>query len=60
VIVFPPERARQVFEFAWRAVALEKKIFQQIAHGGDAIALHKAMKYDLSMRDQLTDRSLLE
>lgn len=60
VIVFPPERAREVFEFAWRAVALEKKIFQQIAHGGGAIALHKAMKYDLSMRDQLTDRSLLE
>ncbi len=59
-IVFPPERAREVFEFAWRAVALEKKIFQQIAHGGDAIALHKAMKYHLSMRDQLTDRSLLE
>jgi 4-hydroxy-4-methyl-2-oxoglutarate aldolase len=59
VIVFPPERAREVFEFAWRAVALEKKIFQQIQHGGDAIALHKAMKYDLSMRDQLSDRGLL-
>ncbi len=58
VIVFPPERAREVFEFAWRAVALEKKIFQQIAHGGDAIALYKAMKYDLSMHAQLSDRSL--
>ncbi len=58
VIVFAPERAREVYEFAWRALALEKKIFQQIQHGGDAIALHKAMKYDLSMRDQLTDRSL--
>lgn len=59
VIVFPAEREREVFELAWRAVALEKKIFQQIQHGGDAIALHKAMKYDLSMHDQLTDKGLL-
>ncbi|GEM_PF-2537932 len=60
VIVFPPERAREIFELAWRAIALEKKMFQHIQHGGDAIALHKAMKYDLSMQDQLGDRSLLK
>lgn len=59
VIVFPPDRARQIFEFAWRAVALEKRIFQQIQYGGDAIALHKSMKYDLPMGDQLSDRGLL-
>ena len=58
-IVFPPERAAEVFRFAWRAVAMEKKMFLQIQQGGDAIALHKAMKYDLSMQDQLTDGSLL-
>lgn len=52
-IVFPPRRAREVFRFAWRAVAMEKEIFQKIQHGGDAIALHRAMKYDLSMADQL-------
>lgn len=58
VIVFPPERQRDIFEHAWRAVALEKNIFAQIQQGGDAIALHKAMKYDLSMSEQLGDRSL--
>lgn len=55
VIIFPPQRVREVFAFAWRAVALEKAIFRQIREGGDAIALHKAMKYDLSMKEQLTD-----
>ena len=55
VILFPPQQARAVFAHAWRAVALEKKIFEQIAQGGDAIALHKDMKYDLSMKEQLVD-----
>ena len=55
-IVFPPRRAREVFRFAWRAVAMEKEIFQKIQHGGDAIALHRAMKYDLSMADQLGEQ----
>ncbi len=55
-IVFPPRRAREVFKFAWRAVAMEKEIFQKILHGGDAIALHRAMKYDLSMADQLGEQ----
>lgn len=58
VIVFPPEHQRDIFAHAWRAVALERKIFAQIQQGGDAIALHKAMKYDLSMSEQLGDRSL--
>ena len=53
VIVFPANRAREIFDLAHRAVALEKKLFQQIRHGGDAVALHKAMKYDVSMADQL-------
>lgn len=53
VIIFPPQQAREVFAHAWRAVAMEKKMFEQILHGGDAIALHKEMKYDLSMREQL-------
>ena len=59
-IVFPAARAKEIFELAWRAVALEKRLFQQIQHGGDAIALHKAMKYDLSMKDQLDDKDLLK
>ena len=58
VIVFPAARARDVFDLAYRAVALEKKLFQQIIHGGDAVALHKAMKYDVSMADQLQDKSI--
>jgi regulator of RNase E activity RraA len=53
VILFPPQQARAVFAHAWRAVALEKRIFEQIAQGGDAIALHKEMKYHLSMKEQL-------
>ncbi len=59
-IVFPAARAKEIFELAWRAIALEKKLFQQIQHGGDAIALHKAMKYDLSMKEQLDDKGLLK
>ena len=58
VIVFPAERAQEVFALAWRAVALEKKLFVQIQHGGDAIALHKAMKYDVTMADQLGDETI--
>lgn len=55
-IVFPAARAKEIFELAWRAVALEKRLFQQIQQGGDPIPLHKAMKYDLSMKDQLEDK----
>ncbi|MBL8384179.1 MAG: hypothetical protein JNM90_13955 [Burkholderiales bacterium] len=55
VIVFPPAREREIFAHAWRAVALEKKIFEAIRHGGDAIALHRDMKYHLSMKEQLVD-----
>lgn len=57
-IVFPAERVREIFDFAWRAVALEKKLFQQIRHGGDAVPLHKALRYDAPMKDQLTDDKL--
>lgn len=58
VIVFPNGRAREIFDLAYRAVALEKKLFQQILHGGDAVALHKTMKYDASMADQLQDKTI--
>ena len=56
--MFPAARAREIFELAYRAVALEKKLFQQILHGGDAVALHKAMKYDVSMAEQLKDKTI--
>jgi regulator of RNase E activity RraA len=59
-IVFPAARAKEIFELAWRAVALEKKLFEGIRHGGDPITLHKAMKYDLSMKEQLDDKDLLK
>ncbi len=59
VIVFPAEREKDIFNFAYRAVALEKKLFQQIFHGGDAVALHKALRYDEPMKDQLSDARLL-
>ena len=58
VIIFPADRAREIFDLAYRAVALEKKLFQQIRHGGDAIALHKAMKYDDLMANQLKDKTI--
>lgn len=58
VIVFPVARAAEVFALAHRAVALEKKLFDEIRAGGDAIALHKAMKYDASMADQLKDDTI--
>ena len=59
VIVFPAAQAAEVFALASRAVALEKKLFMQIRHGGDAIALHKAMKYALPMQEQLRDGSIM-
>lgn len=58
VIVFPAGRASEVFALAHRAVALEKKLFDDIRNGGDAIALHKAMKYDASMSEQLKDEAI--
>jgi regulator of RNase E activity RraA len=58
VIIFPAAQAAEVFALATRAVALERKLFMQIRHGGDAIALHKAMKYDVSMQEQLRDGTI--
>ena len=55
VIIFPAKRAREVFAAAYRAVALERKILQQIRHGVDFIEVHKALKYDASMKVQLGD-----
>ncbi|MSQ54760.1 MAG: hypothetical protein EXR31_05270 [Betaproteobacteria bacterium] len=53
VIIFPASRAREIFEAAYRAVALERKIILQIRNGADFIAVHKALKYDAKMKDQL-------
>ena len=58
VIVFPAARAKEVFQAAYRAVALERKIIQQIRNGADFIAVHKALKYDAEMKDQLSDGSI--
>ncbi len=58
VIVFPAARAADIFKAAHRAVALEKKLMLQIAHGADLIAAHKALKYDELMQDQLSDDSI--
>jgi regulator of RNase E activity RraA len=60
VIFFPPERAAEVFAFAYRVVALEKKVVQQIQQGVDPIEAHKIMKYDISWKDQLTDKGLVK
>lgn len=59
-IVFPAARAKEIFQLAWRTVALEHRLFEGIRHGGDPILLHKAMKYDLSMKEQLADKDLLK
>jgi len=58
VIFFPPEKAAAVFAFAYRVVALERKVIQQIQQGVDPIEAHKVMKYDTSWKNQLTDTSL--
>jgi 4-hydroxy-4-methyl-2-oxoglutarate aldolase len=58
VIFFPPERSKEVFDFAYRVVALERKVVQQIQQGVDPIEAHKVMKYDVSWKDQLNDKGL--
>jgi regulator of RNase E activity RraA len=59
VIVFPAARAREIFEAAYRAVALERKIIQQIRNGADFIAVHKALKYDTAMKEQINDGKIV-
>lgn len=60
VIVFPAEHAFEIFKAAYRAAAVERKIVQQMLDGADFIAAHKALKYDATMKDQLTDDRILE
>ncbi len=55
VIVFPADRAVEVFRAAYRAAAIERKIVQAMQNGADFIAIHKALKFDVSMKDQYTD-----
>jgi regulator of RNase E activity RraA len=55
VIVFPADRAVEVFRAAYRAAAVERKIIQAMQNGADFIAIHKALKFDVSMKDQYTD-----
>ena len=55
VIIFPAARSREIFAAAYRAVALERKIIQQIRNGADFIEVHKALRYDAAMKDQLSD-----
>ena len=59
VIVFPAARARDIFAAAYRAVALERKIIQQIRNGADFIEVHKALKYDATMKDQISDGKIV-
>jgi 4-hydroxy-4-methyl-2-oxoglutarate aldolase len=58
VIFFPGDRAAEIFAYAYRVVALEKKVIQQIQQGADPIEAHKIMKYDISWTDQLKDKAL--
>jgi regulator of RNase E activity RraA len=58
VIFFPADRTSEIFAFAYRVVALEKKVVQQIQQGVDPIEAHKLMKYDVSWTAQLNDRTL--
>jgi len=58
VIFFPNERVEEIFAFAYRVVALEKKVVQQIQQGVDPIEAHKVMKYDTSRKEQLHDKGL--
>jgi 4-hydroxy-4-methyl-2-oxoglutarate aldolase len=53
VIVFPPDRAPEIFRAAYRAAAVERRIVEQMRSGADFIAAHKALKYDVPLKDQL-------
>lgn len=55
VIVFPAERATEIFRTAYRAAAVERKIVEAMMNGADFIAIHKALKFDVPMKDQYTD-----
>ena len=59
VIVFPAERAVEIFRAAYRAAAIERKIVQAMMNGADYIAIHKALKFDASMKDQYTDDKIV-
>ena len=59
VILFPAERAPEVFRAAYRAAAVERKIVEQMRNGADFIAVHKALKYDAPMKEQLGDDKLV-
>jgi regulator of RNase E activity RraA len=52
-IIFPADHAADVFKFAHRAVNMERDIFQKVRNGADAVEVHKALKYDSSMKEQL-------
>jgi regulator of RNase E activity RraA len=59
VILFPPQRAAEIFRAAYRAAAVERKIVDQMRSGADIIAVHKALKYDAPMKDQLKDDGIV-
>jgi 4-hydroxy-4-methyl-2-oxoglutarate aldolase len=59
VIVFPASHAVALFRAAYRAAAVERKIVQQMTNGADFIAVHKALKYDATMSEQLTDDKIV-
>jgi regulator of RNase E activity RraA len=53
VIIFPGDRAADIFRAAYRAAAVERRIVEEMRNGADYIAAHKALKYDASLKDQL-------
>lgn len=53
VIIFPPQRAAEVFRAAYRAAAVERQLIEQMRNGADFIAAHKALKYDATLKEQL-------
>lgn len=52
VIIFPAERAADIFRIAYRAAAVERKIVEEMMNGADLIAIHKALKFDAPMTEQ--------
>jgi regulator of RNase E activity RraA len=60
VIVFPAERAVEVFRIAYRAAALDRRIVRAMAEGADFVEIHKALKFDVAMKDQYTDDRLVK
>lgn len=55
VIIFPAARAKEIFQTAYRAAAIERRIVEAMMNGADYIEVHKALKFDVEMSKQYSE-----